>query len=103
MRTLETLEMFRDSARQQPGQKLPLLVYVHHLLQCAPAYQPISLQESIQCAQCLIQQGQTENLELGVLLNKIIYIPSEINVLYHMFDNSCANYEPKHALLGVHM
>lgn len=62
LRTLKTLLLFKSSARHQPGKKLPLLSYCELLLQCASAYRPISLEESIECAKCILAQGRSNEL-----------------------------------------
>jgi hypothetical protein len=62
LRTLKTLMLFKSSARHQPGKKLPLLSYCEFLLECAPAFRPISLQESIECAKCILTHGKTSTI-----------------------------------------
>ena len=58
LRTMDTLLKFKHSARSVPGSKPPLLCYCEALMQCAPAYRPLSKEEGLECVQCALDNGQ---------------------------------------------
>lgn len=61
---METLNKFKYSTRHIPGKKLPLLSYCEYLMQCAPAYRPISLEESMECVKCALDTSKLMCTEL---------------------------------------
>ncbi|XP_064404353.1 clathrin heavy chain linker domain-containing protein 1-like isoform X2 [Halichondria panicea] len=54
LRTMDTLNKFKHSARLTLGTKPPLLCYCEHLMACAPAYRPLSKEEGLECVQCAL-------------------------------------------------
>ena len=71
LRSYSIMEKFKGSAKPQNGEKCPLLMYCKALLEAAAVYKPLSVEESLVCAECIIQQGWPCDL------------------MYH-FMNSCA-------------
>jgi len=61
LRTMETLNKFKHSARPTHGDKHPLLCYCEHLMQCAPAYRPLSQEEALECVNCALDNSQCIN------------------------------------------
>lgn len=57
LRTMDTLNKFKVSARHLPGQKLPLLYYCVTLVRCSSAYNQLSQEETLQCIQCAVENG----------------------------------------------
>ena len=62
LRTVDTLARFKKLPKSAPGLKLPLLTYCEALMQSSPAYNAISLQETIECVMCASQEGQLKTL-----------------------------------------
>ena len=57
LRSYSIMEKFKGSTKPQDGGKCPLLMYCEALLESAAVYKPLSLEESLVCAECIIQQG----------------------------------------------
>lgn len=57
LRSYSIMEKFKGSAKPQNGDKCPLLMYCEALLESAAVYKPLSVEESLVCAECIIQQG----------------------------------------------
>ncbi|KAL5460132.1 hypothetical protein EMCRGX_G033559, partial [Ephydatia muelleri] len=84
LRSHSIMEKFKGSAKPQNGEKCPLLMYCKALLEAAAVYKPLSVEESLVCAECIIQQevdgssGLAHWIEQRVLptstqLGKLIY------------------------------
>lgn len=72
LRTMETLNKFKHSARTVPGCKPPLLCYCEHLMRCAPAYRALSKEEELECAQCALDNGEFikfASLTISLIIN----------------------------------
>lgn len=70
LRTMDTLNKFKHSARLTPGTKPPLLCYCEHLMACAPAYRPLSKEEGLECVQCALDNGEGEGCYINFAISK---------------------------------